>query len=120
MTHRSGQFLTILLLASLLAAGSWPVMAAACPQSRQGCVMMATQSPCGSSQWQTAASCCAPQAPAPQPLAKTALQEPAFSVHPSAPPLLDRGPAQALLPAHGPSLHTVRTSLFLLYADLLI
>ena len=120
MIHRSGQFLKILLLANLLAAGSWPALAAACPHGCQGCAMMATHAPCGSSQWTAAAACCSSQSPAPQPPAKVALQGPDLSVRHSVPLVPDRGPAQVFFHALAPSLRTARTSLFLLYADLLI
>jgi hypothetical protein len=120
MLHRTGQILTILLLASLLAAGSWPVVAVACPHAHQGCAMMATHAPCRGSQWTAAATCCSSQAPAPQLPARVALPEPVLSAHPSAPLPPDRSLAEALLLDPAPILRTARTPLFLLYADLLI
>lgn len=121
MIHRSGRFLTILVLASLLAAGAWPVLAAACPHAHRGCdMMMATHPPCGSSQWRAAASCCSSQAPAPQPQAKVALPGPVLAAHPTASLPPDRSPAEALTSDPAPILRTPRTPLFLLYADLLI
>ena len=117
---RTGQLLMILLLASPLAAGGWPVMAAACPDAHQGCAMMATHAPCGGSQWTAAETCCSSQAPMPQPPANVARPEPALSAHPSAPLPPDRSPAEARLPDSAPTLHSARPPLFLLYADLLI